>query len=107
MQIAKRNGRLCTALGIAGRDRWRLVVLPLLRKPLALALATAFAISLGDLGVAALFGGGGAPTLPVLLYAYLGSYQVDRAAAVALLLTLLIAGVFAIAEGVARRQRDV
>ena len=73
---------------------------------MALAFATAFAISLGDLGVAALFGGGDAPTLPVLLYAYLGSYQIDRAAAVALLLTLLIAGVFAFAEGIVRRPRD-
>ena len=107
MQVAKRHGRLAASLGIEGRDRWRLVTLPLLRKPLALAFATAFAISLGDLGVAALFGAGDAPTLPVLLYAYLGSYQIDRAAAVALLLTLLIAGVFALCESVARGTRHV
>ena len=48
--------------------RLRLVDWPLLRRPLAAALAVATALSLGDLGVAAFFGTGNILTLPLLLY---------------------------------------
>lgn len=87
-----RHDRLARSLGLEGWTRLVLIDAPLLRRPVGAALAMTVAYSIGDFGVAALFGTGEAMTLPVLLYAYLGSYQIDRAAAVMLLLgaTLLL-----------------
>jgi len=51
-------------------------------------------LSLGDLGVAALFGGGEAMTLPVLLYAELAAYRMDRAAAAMIALVAVTAALF-------------
>lgn len=90
-----RHDRLARSLGVEGFARLRLIDWPLLRRPLGLALATAIALSLGDMGVAALFGGGEAMTLPVLLYAELAAYRMDRAAAVMLALIGLMAAIFA------------
>ena len=59
---------------------------PLLKRPLAAALAVATALSLGDLGVAAFFGTGNIVTLPLLLYQRMGAYRMEEAASVALLL---------------------
>ena len=53
---AERYGRLAASLGLPGLARLRFVDWPLLRRPLAAALAVATALSLGDLGVAAFFG---------------------------------------------------
>jgi thiamine transport system permease protein len=52
---AERYGRLADSLGLRGPARIRLVDWPLLKRPLAAALALATALSLGDLGVAAVF----------------------------------------------------
>ena len=52
-------------------------------------------LSLGDFGVIALFGAPGEPTIPVLLYQQLGSYQMAAAAASGLWLLLLLLGLFA------------
>ena len=91
---AARHDRLALSLGIEGWNRLRLIDWPLLRRPLGLALATATALSLGDLGVAALFGGGEAMTLPVLLYAELAAYRMDRAAAAMIALVAVTAALF-------------
>lgn len=93
----ERYGLLADSLGIVGRARLRIVDGPLLQGPLVVALAMATALSLGDLGVAAFFGGGGLTTLPLLLYSRLGAYRLDEAASVALLLTLLVLALFMIA----------
>ncbi len=53
----ERYGRLADSLGLAGLSRLRLADWPLLRGPLAAAFATAAALSMGDLGVVAFFGG--------------------------------------------------
>ena len=98
MLTAQRHGSLIESLAITGFDRWRLIEAPLLARPLGLALATAFAFSLGDLGVAALFGAGDTLTLPLLLYSYLGSYQSDRAGACALILAALVLALFTLIE---------
>ncbi len=91
---AARHDRLALSLGVEGWNRLRLIDWPLLRRPLGLALATATALSLGDLGVAALFGGGEAMTLPVLLYAELAAYRMDRAAAAMIALVAVTAALF-------------
>ncbi len=65
---------------------------PLLRRPLAAALALAAALSLGDYGVIALFGGGDLVTLPFLMAERMGAYRMDEAGAVALLLVAVAGG---------------
>jgi thiamine transport system permease protein len=95
---AERYGRLADSLGLRGTARIRLVDWPLLKRPLAAALAVATALSLGDLGVAAFFGTGDIVTLPLLLHARLGAYRMDDAASVALLLAVLVLGLFLAAQ---------
>jgi thiamine transport system permease protein len=60
-----------------------------LKRALATAGAFAMALSLGDLGVVALFGSDSVQTLPYLLLARMGSYRTADAAGLALLLGLL------------------
>lgn len=84
-----RHGRLAASLGMRGLSRWRLVEWPVLRGPIATGFAFAMALSLGDLGVIALFGSESVQTLPYLLLLRLGSYRTADAAGLALLLTLL------------------
>ncbi|BCH30448.1 thiamine/thiamine pyrophosphate ABC transporter, permease protein [Mesorhizobium sp. L-8-10] len=83
---SERHERLCAQLGLAGWIRLRLVELPVLRRPLLTGFAFAMALSLGDLGVIALFGSDAVQTLPYLLYQRLGSYRTADAAGLALLL---------------------
>lgn len=97
-QGAERHGRLAESLGLSGWARLRLVDWPLLRAPLAAALALSAALSLGDFGVIALFGGGELVTLPYLLASRLGAYRIDEAAAVALLLVIAAGGLGYAAE---------
>ena len=51
-------------LGISGWNRFRLIDWPSLRRPLLTGFAFAMALSLGDLGVIALFGSDAVQTLP-------------------------------------------
>jgi thiamine transport system permease protein len=90
-----RHDRLCASLGIKGWARLRLVEFPFARRQLGFAAALAAALSVGDLGVIALFGSDGFRTLPWLLYQSAGRYQSDQAAAIALVLLLLSLGLFA------------
>ncbi|TPW30730.1 thiamine/thiamine pyrophosphate ABC transporter permease [Pararhizobium mangrovi] len=84
-----RTGRLALSLGISGWRRMRLVDWPGLRRPLFVALAFAMALSLGDLGAIALFGGQGTTTLPYLLLQRMGSYRTADASGLALLLAIV------------------
>jgi thiamine transport system permease protein len=97
-QGAERHGRLAESLGLTGWSRLRLVDWPLLRAPLGGALALSAALSLGDFGVIALFGGGELVTLPYLLANRLGAYRLDEAAAVALVLVVGAGGLGYAAE---------
>ncbi|WP_346432561.1 ABC transporter permease subunit [Roseitalea sp. MMSF_3504] len=103
---AERHGRLCAHLGISGRARWRLVTWPVLRAPLIAALAFAFALSLGDLGVIALFGSNEVQTLPYLILQTMGSYRTQDAAGLALILTAMTMTSMLAAEHFARRRGD-
>ena len=89
---SERHERLCLLLGISGWTRFRLVDWPSLRRPLGTAFAFAMALSLGDLGVIALFGSDSVQTLPYLLLARMGSYRTADAAGLALLLGLRLSG---------------
>lgn len=99
----ERTLRLSSSLGITGLNRWRQVDWPALKGPLATALAFATALSLGDLGVVALFGSDQLVTLPWLLYSRMGSYRTDDAAGLALILGILCLGLMVI--GTASKSR--
>ncbi|WP_299392105.1 thiamine/thiamine pyrophosphate ABC transporter permease [Pelagibius sp.] len=94
MDEAQRHDRLCQSLGIAGWSRLRLIEWPNLRRPAALALAVAATLSMGDLGVIALFGSEDFATLPLLLYRAMGSFRMAEAAVIAAFLSLVCLLVF-------------
>jgi thiamine transport system permease protein len=87
-QAMAQHDRLCLSLGIGGWRRLLLIDLPVLRRPLGLAAAMAFVLSLGDLTAITLFGSQDLMTLPALIYAQMGSYRIDAAAGSALILSL-------------------
>jgi thiamine transport system permease protein len=95
---AERYGKLADSLGIGGLWRIRLIDWPILARPLAVALMVAMALSFGDLGIAAFFGSGDLITLPLLLHQRMGAYRMDEAASVALLLAVLVLGLFLAAQ---------
>jgi len=82
-------GRLADQLGIVGWARLRLVILPRIRRPLGFAMGLAAALSMGDLGVIALFADDGAETLPLAMYRLMGAYRLEAAAGAGLLLVTL------------------
>ncbi|WP_316859872.1 thiamine/thiamine pyrophosphate ABC transporter permease ThiP [uncultured Cohaesibacter sp.] len=86
-QIKRNYGMQLRHLGIKRRDAIRIIHWPLMRKPLGLSLGIAAALSIGDLGVIALFGSPSAPTLPLYLYQQLGAYRMDQAYGTGVLLT--------------------
>ncbi len=69
---AERYNPLCQSLGISGFNRFRIIELKALRKPISQALAFACVISIGDFGVVALFGNDNFRTLPYYLYQQIG-----------------------------------
>lgn len=103
--LDRASQQLADQLGMLGWYRWRWLHWPRLKRPLALAMAYGVGLSLGDFGVIALFGTPGSPTLPVLLYQQLGSYQLAAAAATGLWLILLLLLVFSLAHGLTFSSR--
>jgi thiamine transport system permease protein len=89
-----RFGPLADSLGLTGTARLRLLLLPRLRRPLGFSLGLAAALSMGDLGVVALFAPPGGGTLPLELYRLMGAYRMDDAAGAALLLLVLSLALF-------------
>lgn len=85
------QGRLAQQLGLSLWTRLRLVWWPGLRTPLRTASGVAMALSLGELGAAALFADPTAPTAPAYLWRLMGSYQMSAAAGAALVLALVAA----------------
>ena len=93
-KIAQRYDRLAFSLGLSLLQRWVYVEYPYLRPSLGYLFALAFSLSLGDLGIIALFGSERFTTLPWYLYQLMGSYRNSDAAGVALVLLVLVVGVF-------------
>lgn len=87
-------GRLATSLGLCGLSRWQVVIGPRLRRALCFAAGLTAALSIGDLGVVALFAGESGATLPLLVQRLSAAYRIDTAAGVALVLVCLSFGVF-------------
>lgn len=87
-------GKLADSLGLVGLARLRLFWLPRLRRPLGFSAGLAGALSMGDLGVIALFADPGQTTLPLQMYRLMASYRMDEAAGAALLLMMLSLALF-------------
>ena len=98
VQVAVRHDHVCANLGLRGFNRLRRVELPLVRRQLGLALGLCAALSVGDLGVIALFGTQDNATLPLLLYQKMASYRMGEAAVTALFLVAMCLGLFALVE---------
>jgi len=95
-------GRLADSLGLTGWARLRWLILPRLRRPIGFAAGLAAALSMGDLGVIALFPPPDSATLPLQIYRLMGAYRMEAAAAASLLLVALSFGLFALFDRIGR-----
>ncbi len=87
-------GRLADSLSLNGWPRMRWLVLPRLARPLGFGAGIAAALSMGDLGVIALFAGERQATLPLVVSQLAGAYRVEAAASAALILVTLSFALF-------------
>ncbi len=92
--IETTHGRLADSLGITGWARLRWLILPRLAGPLGFSAGLAAALSMGDLGVIALFADTETATLPLQIYRLMAAYRMEDAAAGSLLLLILSLGLF-------------
>lgn len=79
-------GRLADTLGLTGWARLRVLILPRARRALGFACGLAAAMSMGDLGVVALFADPTQATLPLQMYRLMGAYRMEAAFGAALVL---------------------
>lgn len=93
-RIAQRYDKLSFSLNLSGSKRWLYCEWPYLKSSLVYVFALSFCLSLGDLGVIALFGSNEITTLPWYLYQLMGSYQTKDGAGVALILLVLTLTIF-------------
>lgn len=96
-------GRLADSLGLRGWARLRLLTLPRLARPLGFAAGLAAALSMGDLGVIALFAGEAEATLPLVIQRLSSAYRIEAAAGASLLLVALSLTLFWIFDAGGRR----
>ena len=104
--IARDYSRLCLSLEVTGWRRLRLIEYPVLKRPLAQALAFASVLSVGDFGVISLFGNDDFRTLPFYLYQQIGAYRQQQGAITALLLLLVCFILFTLIEKIAGTHAD-
>jgi thiamine transport system permease protein len=100
-------GRLSDQLGLGGWARLRIVTLPRLRRPLGFSAGFSAALSMGDLGVVALFADAKDATLPLAMYQLMGSYRTDAAAGAGLVLVALSLLLFWLCDRGGRIDADV
>ena len=104
-QAVAEHGRLADSLGLTGWTRVRALYGGHLRRPLGFAAGLAAALSVGDLGVIALFSTPDAPTLPLYMHLLAASRQLDAAQAAALVLIGLSFGLFWMFDRMGRGRR--
>jgi thiamine transport system permease protein len=93
-EVEDTYGKLADSLGLKGWNRVRAVLLPRLRRQLGFSAGLAAALSMGDLGVIALFGDADRSTLPLMIYRLMSAYKMDAAMGAALLLLALSLALF-------------
>lgn len=96
-------GRLSAGLGLRGWPLWRWVILPRLAPQLGFAAGLTGALSMGDLGVIALFADTERATLPLQMYRLMGAYRMEAAAGAALVLLVMALGIFWVCDAMGRR----
>ncbi|MEL7114968.1 MAG: thiamine/thiamine pyrophosphate ABC transporter permease ThiP [Pseudomonadota bacterium] len=106
-EIDANFGRLADSLALNGLSRFRVLVLPRIRRPLGFAAGLSAALSMGDLGVIALFADPNTATLPLQLYRLMGSYRMDEAAGAALLLLIAALALFWVFDRGGRVNADL
>ncbi|UWR22585.1 thiamine/thiamine pyrophosphate ABC transporter permease ThiP [Sulfitobacter sp. S190] len=104
---AQQFGRLNAALGVRGWPLWRWVLVPRAAAQIGFAAGLTGALSMGDLGVIALFADPERATLPLEMYRLMGAYRMEAAAAAALLLLGLSLAIFWICDRGGRAYADV
>ncbi len=105
--VAQRYDKLSFSLNLKGSKRWLYCEWPYIKSSVLYVFALSFCLSLGDLGVIALFGSDEISTLPWYLYNLMGSYQTKDAAGVALILLILTLSVFIFLPRIFTRKKDV
>ncbi|MEL6550664.1 MAG: thiamine/thiamine pyrophosphate ABC transporter permease ThiP [Pseudomonadota bacterium] len=93
-EIEEAYGKLAASLGLTGWTLLRRMILPRLRRPLGFSAGLAAALSMGDLGVIALFSAPETETLPLAMYRLMAAYRTDLAAGAGLVLVALSFGLF-------------
>jgi thiamine transport system permease protein len=96
-------GRLADSLSLTGWPRLRWLILPRLARPLGFGAGIAAALSMGDLGVIALFAGDRQATLPLVVQHLTGAYRMEAAASAALILVTLSFALFWACDAGGRR----
>lgn len=104
-ETARDYGPLAASLGMTGGALLRLVYLPRLRRPLGFAAGLSASLSMGDLGVVALFSAPNAPTLPLYMYNLMAAHRLEAASGAALLLAGISFGLFLLCDQWGRRAR--
>ena len=100
-------GRLGASLGMSKCAwLWR-IVLPRLRGPIGFGAGIAAALSMGDLGVIALFASDAQETLPLAMYRLMGAYKMEAASGAALLLLIMSFMLFWICDRGGRVNADL
>jgi thiamine transport system permease protein len=87
-------GRLSAALGLGRMHLWMWILIPRARPQIGFAAGLTAALSVGDLGVIALFADPDRATLPLQMYRLMGSYRTEAASGAALILLALALGLF-------------
>ena len=105
-QQERRFRHVYLSLGIRSLSRWALEW-PLIRKSMAQAFGYALLLSLGDMGVIALFGSQGLVTLPLYLFQLIGSYRLEEGASVAVVLMALCLVLFYLSSRLIGGKHDV
>ncbi len=93
-RVEGRFGPLADSLGMRGLARLRHLHWPRLRRPIGFSAGLAAALSMGDLGVIALFADPEQATLPLQLYRLMAAYRMEDAAGAGLLLLMLAVALF-------------
>jgi thiamine transport system permease protein len=96
-------GRQAQTLGLRGWQLWRWLLLPRLAPQLGFAAGLTGALSVGDLGVIAIFADQERVTLPLQMYRLMGAYRMEEAAGAALLLLMLALLIFWLCDWGGRR----